>query len=75
MEVTRPGRPSFGGQGCQGILAVAMLARLYQAAREFSGKPDQKRGKPGRVFGRAPDASIYPRYIRLTDNAWQTNWQ
>ena len=49
----------------------------------FSGKRGQKRGKPGlaslfqagRVFGRAPDASIYPRYIRLTDNAWQTNWQ
>ena len=62
VEVTRPERPRFGGQGCQESFAVAILARLYQAA--FPGKPGQKPGKPGlaslfqagRVFGRAPDA-------------------
>ena len=32
MEVTRPERPRFGGQGCQESLAVAILARLYQTA-------------------------------------------
>ena len=32
VEVTRPGRPSFGGQGWQESLAVAMLAGLYQVA-------------------------------------------